>query len=144
MLNNRLFIGSTQAVIILGATAAQYLQLFLLPVLLIPLLVSIVGAWKGSVYAKPYYQHIRTTSLVSLIIFTVATSLLFAGVVVDHQLQLAVPEFLVIQENPEVFMAFAANSLNLFGVIYLCLAGYIAWRSYRCLVPLTKRNNLNE
>ena len=142
MFNNRLFVASPQGAIIIGAIFAQYIQMLFLPVLLCVLAVASLGAWKSSDEFKPFYRHIRKTAFMSTLIFITATAILFAGIVIDYQLKLVIPEYSIIQENPAVFMAYAANSLNIFSVMYLCLCGFIVYRSYRCLVPLGRKEAL--
>lgn len=113
---------------------------------LVPFVVTMIAghffAYKSGDAEKCYFNHLRTTSAISISFFVANFLLLYLAIYIDFQLGLFLPEHQIIVENPGLFMQLSNNLKYLFGLLCIGILGFIGLRSYQCLLAIIKQKPL--
>lgn len=139
MKNYRYIAATLYISLVVAGLLLNQIQFWILLPFTICMIVGHVLARRSAEAEKSYFYHLRKTSAICIGFFAINFLLLFVGIYIDFQLGLLLPDHQIIEDYPGQFMLLANNLKYFFGLLCIGILGFLAVRSYQCLMAIMKR-----
>lgn len=139
MKKHQISIGLMYILLCIGGIMLSQIQLFFVALLIIIWIASwLIG--RGSISpAAQYYRHLSSTCKYCTLIMAFGIPMMFGATFIQYQLNdMVYPTIEVIAQHPVIAGYIALSVIQMFGLLCLCMLGILAFRTYKCLVPLFK------
>ncbi|EJL6460701.1 hypothetical protein HPY09_20530 (plasmid) [Vibrio cholerae] len=139
MKKHKLPIGLMYILLCTGGIMLSQIQLFFVALLIIIWIGSWLFGRGAPATARHYYSHLTTTCKYCTLIMALGIPMMFGATFIQYQLnEMVYPTVEYIAQNPVMAGHIALAVIQMFGLLCLGMLGLLAFRTYKCLVPLFK------
>lgn len=141
MRQHKFSIGLMYILLCTGGLLLSQLKLFFIPLLITIWVTSWLFSHGATPPARHYYSHLMSTCKYCTLIIAFGIPMMFGATFIQYQLnELVYPTVEYIAQYPVMASQIAVATIQLFGLLCLGMLGLLAFRAYRCLVPLFKES----
>lgn len=138
MNKNNSVIAVAYSILLLPLLLINYIQWLIIIPVTGCILLSFIFKRRFEGLALSYAQHLFTTARLVLMILTSGFAMLLLAIVIEYQVNLPLPDYELIINNPALFMTISTNMIYIFSMLCAGCLAYTLYRFYCVLVAMAR------